>query len=152
MFWQDVLVGCLVSDATLRRAVATALDTAPRLVKIVEAISGESNTQVGTLGVIVERGQLAGDFPLHLSIYVDESALAVDIRQPEMSMRHLLRLSEALQCACLISDDSFDPASWLRVLPSGQVEQVMLDPDLLDEDAYVVISAVPARIQHSEVL
>jgi hypothetical protein len=144
MFWQDVLIGCLASDSTLRRAIAGALGTPTRRVKIVDSISEQPDGAGDGYIVLVERAQLAGEFPLQLSVFVNEPSPVAELRQPGASLSRVARLSEILQCSCLVSDDSLNPASWLRVLPSGTVERVMLDSELLDEDTYVVASVVPA--------
>src|SRR5919199_871420 len=127
MFWQDVLLGCRVSDAALRNALAAVLGIPTPSVRIVDMVSDSSILDDGETHLVVERAPLRGEFPLHVSLYVNEPLVEERLQQPSTNLERLARLCELLGCAALVSDDALDPASWLRVLPSGLVEQVMLD-------------------------
>lgn len=146
MLWQDLLLGRQVSDVALGTALATALAIPEPRVRIVDAIGDGPRPAHGTTGLLVERTPLRGEFPLHLSLYVTDASVAKYLQQPAASLATVVRLCELLHAPCLVSDDSLDPASWLRVMPSGLVEQILLEPERLDRDEYVVASISPANV------
>jgi hypothetical protein len=146
MFWQDVLLGCRVPDAELRNALAIALGVPASRVRIVDAIHDSPAIGDGAPLLIAERASLEGEFPLHVSLYVKDPLVEQRSRSSVSSLERLSRLCGLLQCAALVSDEALDPASWLRIQPSGLIERVLLDPDHLDRDEYVVATATPASL------
>ena len=149
MFWQDVLLGCLVEDTALVHAVAAALGLADDSVRVVDAVSDLNTLDEAPARVLVESSELKGEFPLHLSIYVRDSELARELRSSSATLDRVKRLCKRLRCPALVSDDSLSPSAWLRVSPSRGVERVSLDAERLDHDEFVVAAAAPANLHET---
>jgi hypothetical protein len=145
-FWQDLLLGRPVSDAALKTALATVLAVPEPRVQIVDAIRDRLDPTSGSSAVLVERAAVEGEFPLHLSVYVTDPGAERSIQRADSSLAAVVRLCALLDAPCLMSDDSLNPASWLRVMPAGLIEQVLLEPERLDRDEYVVASASPVDV------
>jgi hypothetical protein len=70
-----------------------------------------------------------GDFPLSLELIPD--AGLVERTTEAMVARMLV---EALDCRCIISDDSMNPFTWLMMEPGGLMYRVAVEPDALDRN------------------
>jgi hypothetical protein len=131
--WQDILLDRVVDDDALRAAIGCIFDVEPRSILVVEQITPELDAQ--TARVIVERFGSAGDFPLHVSIYLlDQSLIEQAGITPGTEL--VAALCRALNCSCLMSDASPSVHTWLRIDNAGTIEHVTLDPDALDRDEY----------------
>ncbi len=133
MFWQDILLGCKVDDTALASAVSAALGIPGQEVRIVDAISTDAPAKLA-----IERSQLEGDYPLHLSIYLNDTKVEREVQRTGATMDRLVQLCQQLGCPILVSDDALSPLTWLRISPSGAVERVTLDAERLEHDEYVV--------------
>jgi hypothetical protein len=143
MLCEDLLLDRDVSTKALRRALAAMLSIPELSVQIVADVANATVADHGATRVLVERTSREGEFPLQLSLYLRDAALADSLATPAERLARVQRLSQLLGCSVLLSDDSLNPFSWLRIAPSGVVDAVALDPDRLDSDEFVVTAAHP---------
>ncbi len=151
MLWEELLLDRRVPDRILARALADALGIPETSMRVVEDVADAPATADGATLLLVDRTGLTGDFPLQLSLYVRDADLARRIEPPAARLASVVRLCQLLDCTALLPDDSLNPFSWLRVRPSGAVDAVTLDPDRLDRDEFVVVSARPADLPAAQV-
>jgi hypothetical protein len=48
------------------------------------------------------------------------------------------KICNILNTHCLVDDNSIDPYSWIMLSPNGNERIVILDPDKLEEDIYII--------------
>jgi hypothetical protein len=114
-----------LTPQTLTMALAQLFSVPEHSVLVVPEIEGDED--LTSVGVLCSFHFTGGDYPLHLSVYPQQSHA---LEQP-VAAAVLARL---LNCSCLISDASPDPFAWLQVNPSGQVAAVSVDPEGLDRN------------------
>lgn len=143
MFWEDVLLSRLVNPPRLARALRAAFAVPARVVAVVDDIeAGATTTQPGAR-VLAQRTIRGGEFPTQVSIFLRDPEVERRATQPTQKLRTIRRLGTELECDCLVSDDNADPYTALRVRRTGELEQVELDQERLDEAGeYVVVTAV----------
>ncbi len=131
MFWQDLLLDRVVDSTTLGAAVARLMGLEPKQVLVTPSIADAA--WPANVKVVVEATRRPGEFLYRLSIFLYDSALEAS---PEDFVRGLCT---EIQVRCLMSDDSANPYSMLLVDDSGELRQVWLDPERLDDhDEYVI--------------
>src|SRR5581483_5043303 len=133
-----------VADPALVQAFAATLGIPEDTVRVVDAFENQPPGTEDASRLVIERTPAEGDFSLQLSLYLRDAKLEQRLQSPTATLMRIKQLCRTLQRACLLSDDSLSPVSWLRVLPSGEIEEVTLDADRLEDDEYVVESARPA--------
>ena len=143
MFWQDVLLGWEEGDSALAGAAAAALGVPDQAVRIVDAVT-DGGPNKPPVRLLIERSLLKGDYPFHLSVYVNDSEVEKGLHQPGATTDRVIRLCQLLGCFALISDDALSPLSWLRISPAGAIERVTLDAERLDRDEYVIAVESPS--------
>ena len=147
MMWEDLILDRDVPTQALRRALAAALGIPEPSVQVVADVADTTPAGDGATRLLVERTARDGDFPLQLSLYVRDAALAQSVAAPAERLARVQRLCQLLGCTSLLADDSLNPFSWLSIAPSGAVDVVALDPDRFDRDEFKVIASRP--VDHS---
>ncbi len=142
MWPQDIFVDRNLTDNEIVTAFANILAVAPTKIYITENIADDAlhGRISDEKAVLCERMQVQGDFVLRLSIYLRTPAL-----EQLDSMSIIMRFSELLHCACLVSDDSDNPYTWLLVQGLDKIQPVSLDMERLDKEEFVVHEASVAQ-------
>ena len=70
-----------------------------------------------------------GDFPLSLEL-IPDATLVAESTEVEVARR----LAGALDCRCIISDDSLNPFTSVMIEPGGLMYRVAVEPDALDRN------------------
>jgi hypothetical protein len=132
MIWQELLVDRNLDAAAVVDAIVRLLPVEPAHVLVVADVT--EAPVPADVKVLCERGEVRGEFPLRLSIYVRDPELATADARAFAG-----RLCELLGCRCLVPDGSPDPYCMLLVEGVGRERLVSLDAELLDErEEYVV--------------
>ncbi len=84
-----------------------------------------------------------GQFPLQLSVYIRDDALARRADDFEEAVRLTGRLCALLGSACLLTDDSESFETDLLLQPNGEMLRVTLDEDCLLCGEFVITSSEP---------
>ena len=150
MLWEDLVLDRSIPDRPLQEALAATFGVAPEVVRVVESLDDADAGESTKLAVLVERTLLAGEFPLQASIYLRDAELELRLSAPAERVARVKQFCELLHCSALMSDESLDPYSWLRVGASGVVEMVTLDAGRLDQDEFAVVSARPADLSPAQ--
>lgn len=101
---------------------------------VVESEDERGGPLADEVELLVEVGELAGDFPAHLSFFARSPR--TENAERDALVDHFAR---HFQAHLLVSDASPDPYRMTRVGPDGSREVVRLDAEALDsQDAYVV--------------
>jgi hypothetical protein len=95
--------------------------------------------------LICEVTPVRGDFAVRLGLYPQDAGL---LRAATLSFS--AQLAQRLGCACLASDASPNPYTWLLIRPDGQLEPVALDAFRLDQGEYV-LAGTPDGGRHSAI-
>ena len=133
----DFHIDRVVPDDELGAALSRVFD-APSIRLITELESPDDFNDVELLGV---RWVNDGDFPLHVSIYPQKNVFE---REPALAQK----LCAALETRCLISDDSYNPCSWILV-DAMNTKNVLLDANRFDHDEMVLSAATGASSSSS---
>jgi hypothetical protein len=130
----EALIDRELSDEEIVGAVTALLPVAAAEVLVVADVT-ESMAGAG-IRVVCERRSQRGEFPFRLTLYPRDEAL-----RGQHERQLFQGLNATLRCACLVSDGSPSPHSMLLLRGPGRASQVWLDPDLLDQDEYVILRA-----------
>jgi hypothetical protein len=139
MLWEDVLVECPVVDTALATSLADVFAIEPKEVLIADPADDALPLLDDGVRVLVERRRLAGDFQLHLSLFLRDADLERAVDGRAATLAALQRLAARLGCAVLTGDESLDPSAWLLVRGSGPIDAVRLDVGRLDNDGFVAL-------------
>lgn len=133
MKWTGFAVARPVSDEELRQAVSSIFGVDSSLIPVVELPEDLLQFPDEQIGAAVVRWPLKGDFRLRVGVFPRDN------RPEEAEMETMRKLARALRAALLVSDDSPNPSTRLRVWPDGRVEPVVIDVDALDDRDEVII-------------
>ena len=142
MIWRDVLVEQRVDDVDVARSFAAIFGVAPSDV-VVSDLPVAPGTDTEGRRILVERRRLHGDAALHLCVFLIDRWDDPDLAAREME---LLRGLAAFLKSPILSDDGVDPSRFLRILPSSDVQPVLIDDARLDEEGYVAVLG-PASVE-----
>ena len=123
MNWQDILLEQEFDKVTLRRAIAVVFELPTDHVSIVDSIEKAPSG----VSVVVEQTLTKGDFRFLLSFYV---VVELSSRDP---IEVIQRLCTILDVRALIPDESLNPYSMFLIDQIGEVRQVFLDVESLDQ-------------------
>ena len=150
MLWEDLVLDRSIPDRPLQQALGATFGVAPEAVRVVEPMDYANAGEDASLAVLVVRTPLAGEFPLQAGVYLRDEEVETRLGAPAERLARVKHLCELLHCTALMSDESLDPYSWLRVGASGAVESVTLDADRLDREEFAVVSARPADLSPAQ--
>ncbi|MEE4541102.1 hypothetical protein V2S66_03850 [Streptomyces sp. V4-01] len=133
MFLEEILADKPTSSQELASWAARGFGI-PDSAVVVESEDDRGGALGDDIELLVETGELAGDFPAHLSFFARSA-------RTEAAERDVLvaDFARRFQAHLLVSDDSPDPYRMTLVKPDGSRELVRLNVEALDsEDAYVI--------------
>jgi hypothetical protein len=126
MIWQEIWLSKKVAFREIVDTFAKVFCIDPRKVGVDASIMPILPST--TIKVVVQ-DLGGGDFPFVLSVYL---APPVEAPSRESEAEIVGNICRALDCDCLISDESVNPYVMLRVNRLGEVQAVSLDVDMLD--------------------
>jgi hypothetical protein len=137
--WTDLMLDRVVNDRSIVKGMAHVFGLRSADIALVDEIADQPGVMSQDPPVIIERAELAGNFPLQLSIYLRRSELEQRVADPADEQAVVARLCAGWKCSALFSDDAVDPYSWFLMTPTGRLEEVTVDAGRLDDqDAFVV--------------
>jgi hypothetical protein len=128
----EALVDRALSDGEIVGAVTALLPVAAAEVLVVADVT-EAVVGAG-VRVLCERHFQRGEFPFRLTLYLRDELL-----RSHQERQLFQGLSGTLRCAVLVSDGAPSPHSMLLLRGPGRTSQVWLDPDLLEDEEYVIL-------------
>ncbi len=143
LMWTDLMLDHMIDNDGLVDGFVRVFACSPADVGVVDAIS----LSTPALPIVVERRDLGGDFPLGVSVHLDEE-LQRRVTDPIDEQNTIARLCALWHCSCLFSDDLVNPYSWLLMNPTGVLEAVTVDPERLDCDDQFVVVRVDRVVRH----
>src|SRR5688572_15116065 len=114
MIWQEILITRDVSEQEIAAALASVFNFPQHRVLVVADLGTYAGTLTDDIGIRCERRPVAGDFVLHLSIYLRDADFEQFVEAHE-DVVLVGRMCRIWDCAALVSDDSVNPYSWLLV-------------------------------------
>jgi hypothetical protein len=127
----DILFENKINPIQARNVIAKAFDIGISEVMIEQNFtSGFINDKIKVLAYL---SLAQGEFAQLMSIFIRDSSLSINDKQLAQS------LSSYLNNACLISDDEINPYTMLEIYPNGIIHNVILNPDDLDNNIYIVM-------------
>ncbi|MGE0543030.1 MAG: hypothetical protein AB7R89_22920 [Dehalococcoidia bacterium] len=137
--WTDLMLDRVVNDQSIVEGIARVLGVRSGDIALVDEIGEQFGVMSQNPPIIIERAQLAGSFPLQLSISLRRSDLEQRICDPADEQAVIARLCAGWECSALFSDDALNPYSWFLMTPTGRLEEVTVDAGRLDDqDAFVI--------------
>jgi hypothetical protein len=138
MIWRNLLIEREVADADLAAAMADIFGMEPASVLVVDDFMATPHAETDGRAILVDRRHVRGDAALDVEVFLidrwEDPAL-------EAHDEPVLRaLAERLASAILTDDGTPDPSCFLRYLPSGEFQPVLIDDDRLDGEGYVAVS------------
>jgi hypothetical protein len=130
MIWEAFLTDLMITDGSIRSAVADLFEIDFQSILIVEDICDLSDLNVPRNQVLIERRNIGGDFPLVLTFYIKVKLLS-DYKSDELY--GIMFLCHKLCCQALISDLDINPYSWYLVSVDRSIRRVYVDADKLDD-------------------
>jgi hypothetical protein len=117
----DFLLSRSVTPEDLRKALAASLGLPGDAVEVVGSIEDAK----GTTPVLAHVLAAEGDFPAHVALYLEPPST--------VGMTELRRLSDALQAAVLVPENTPNPYAMLLIDRGAAEHRVDLDAESLDE-------------------
>lgn len=133
MIWQDIVVDRSLREDEIREGMKTMFGIDSRQIAVISSIA--EIIGVGDARVACAVSPLPGPFCTMLSVYI------LDAEMPAPTpLEAVAKFCTALQCCCLVADDSPNPYSAWLMSASGEAHQVYLRPSNLDRNEYVISS------------
>ena len=125
MIWQDVLVQLPLNDEALNRGLAAGFGVNPHEVLIHRGADGFP--EPGCAKVVCVVSERAEGFRILMSLYT-----YFDSPREDDPVAVVKQFAKEAQVECLMTDDSPDPYTMIRVLPTGTCVKAKLDVVRLD--------------------
>ncbi len=88
-----------------------------------------------SIKIVYEKTKIQGDFKIKISIYLK----ATNLERYGYGDRYIFaRFCNLFKCKCLISDDCYNPYSWILLESNDRQYSVSLIPEKLDREIYAI--------------
>jgi hypothetical protein len=134
MIWEAFLTDLMITDGSIRSAVADLFEIDFHSILIIEDICDP--TIPIDRAVLIERYNIGGDFPLVLIFYIEEKLL---FNCQSNVLSGIMFLCHKLRCQALIGDLDINPYSWYLVSVDQSIRRVYVDADKLDNQGQFLI-------------
>lgn len=125
MFWQDIFISKMFPRNKVLLAISETFNIDKKMVRLIKDI--EEITQIDGASIICQTYKSNTEFPLRLSIYIIDEKIIPKDEQVTVS-----QISRELGCDILMSDESNNPYTMLCVRCDGNIEQINVDIEKLD--------------------
>jgi|GEM_PF-6110238 len=125
----DIFIENSIGDDELAVGIGSALELYTDQVAVTEDIELADENNL----VLIVREMLEGEFSTYISVYLKPEIIG--LTEEEFARR----LSKRFGCHVLLSDESPNPYLWKLMSPNGEVQNVLLQDEPLDERGEVFI-------------
>ncbi len=129
MIEEAFLANIKITNEAIQAAVAELFAIDSQSILIIEDIC-DPDIPVSESSMLIERQDIGGDFPLVLTLYVQEK---IQIDRSSNVLDDLIFLCHKLGCQALTSDLEINPYSWYLVGTDRSIHTVYVDAAKLDD-------------------
>ena len=126
MVWQDIFISKMFSRDKVLLAISEAFNVDKKWVRLIKDI--DEISQIDQAGIICQTYKSNTEFPLRLTIYIIDEKII-----PKDEQVALKQISRKLGCDILMSDDSINPFTMLRISSNGNADQINIDIEKFDD-------------------
>ncbi len=131
MYWMDLGIDRRLTDVDVQRGWAKAFGIPAGAVAVTPNWGDLERWARPGIRVAVARmdSEGAGDFPMMLSVVLQDDAMEARVETDQLSIDAVQRFCMALNCRAIMSSESDDQSSWTLVSPSARWRVRGYDPD-----------------------
>lgn len=126
MYWQELYVDRMLNNNEIKNGLKLIFPVIDEEIILTSNIE-ELCKLNANIRMLCETSLVRTDFPLKISIFLRDAKL-----KPNNDIYLIGKFCESLSCKVLISDDSVNPYTMIRVEGGGNIYNVTVDPDKYD--------------------